>query len=126
LTHGRHTTYTMLEKQSIKNPAKEFLVFGNESYSYETMFQRVNQLARWFEQKGIGKGDTVAGFLSNSPLFYETWFACGAIGAILLPVNTAATASELDYFLEHSESKGFLYEKELINDQHIETANQKH
>ena len=126
LTHGRHTTYTMLEKQSIKNPAKEFLVFGNESYSYETMFQRVNQLARWFEQKGIGKGDTVAGFLSNSPLFYETWFACGAIGAVLLPVNTAATASELDYFLEHSESKGFLYEKELINDQHIETANQKH
>ena len=126
LTHGNHTTYTMLEKQTAKQPAKDFLVFEDENYSYSSMFERVNQLARWFEQKGIHKGDTVAAFLSNSPFFYETWFACGAIGAVLLPINTAATASELDYFLEHSESKGFLYEKDLVNDQHIETAKQKH
>ncbi|AIY06283.1 hypothetical protein Plano_2318 [Planococcus sp. PAMC 21323] len=125
LTHGHHTIYTMLEKQALQHPSKEFLVFEDANYSYTEMLQRVNQLARWFEAQGVEKGDTVAAFLSNSPLFYETWFACGAIGAILLPINTAATASELDYFLEHSESKGFLYEADLINNTHLETAHQK-
>ena len=111
LTHGEHTIYTMLEKQTMKHPEKDFVIFGEDSRTYVSIFQRVNQLARWLEQKEIKKGDTIAVFLSNSPLFYEAWFACGSIGAVLLPINTASTASELDYFLEHSESKGFLYEK---------------
>ena len=126
LTHGEHTIYTMLEKQTMKHPEKDFVIFGEDSRTYVSIFQRVNQLARWLEQKEIKIGDTIAVFLSNSPLFYEAWFACGSIGAVLLPINTASTASELDYFLEHSESKGFLYEKELINDSHIKTAQQKH
>lgn len=125
LTHGQHTTYTMLEKQTMKRPDKDFVIFGNDSRTYASIFQRVNQLARWFKQKEITKGDIVAVFLSNSPLFYEAWFACGAIGAVLLPINTASTTSELEYFLEHSESKGFLYEKELVNDHHIEMVQQK-
>lgn len=125
LTHGHHTTYTMLKKQTVKHPEKDFVIFGDCHRTYTSMLQRVNQLGRWLVQKGINKGDVVAVFLGNSPLFYEAWLACGAIGAVLLPINTASTASELDYFLEHSESKGFIYEKELVDASHIETAGQR-
>lgn len=122
LTHGKHTVYTMLQKQTAAHPDKEFLAFQDESISYKEIFKRTNRLAHWLKGKGIQKGDVVAAYLSNSPLFYEVWFATGAIGAILLPINTAATPSELEYFLDHSESKGFLYEDDLVDEEHIQTA----
>ncbi|WP_164670205.1 class I adenylate-forming enzyme family protein [Virgibacillus doumboii] len=109
LTHGDMTIYTYLEKQAKKYKEKPFLYFEEEIISYEEMLNRVNKTAAWLEKKGIKKGDTVAMMLKNSPEFYYIWFACGALGAIMLPINIASTASELRYFLEHSESKGFIY-----------------
>lgn len=122
LTHGNLTIYTKLLQQVDRYNNKPFLIYEDEEISYTNMLKRINKCARWLTNQGIKKNDTVAVFLSNSPLFYEVWFACGAIGAILLPINTASTASELDYFLEHSESKGFIYEKNLVNDTHLETT----
>lgn len=118
LTHGNMTIYTMLIKQAHKDANKPFIIYENEEFSYETMLQKVNQTAHWLVHKGIKKGDTIGVFLYNSPTFYELWFACGAIGAVLLPINTASTPIELEYFLEHSDSKGFIYEKDLINEKH--------
>lgn len=118
LTHGNMTIYTKLAQQTEKWASKPFILFEDKEISYEDIFNKVNQSARWMAKKGIQKGDTVAVFLSNSPVFYELWFACGAIGAILLPINTASTAQELDYFLGHSESKGFVYESELLTEKH--------
>ena len=122
LTHGNMTIYTKLVQQSSQYSNKPFLIYENEEISYADMLIRVHRCAHWLSEKGIQKNDTVAVFLSNSPLFYEMWFACGAIGAILLPINTASTAVELDYFLEHSESKGLIYEEPFMKKPHLETA----
>ncbi|MBO0603457.1 AMP-binding protein [Sporosarcina sp. E16_3] len=119
LTHGNTTVYTLLKEQASKYKNKSFVLYEDENISYDDMLKRVNQMAQWLLKKGIKKEDTVAVFLSNSPLFYEVWYACGAIGAILLPINTASTPTELDYFLEHSESKGLIYEENLLNEKHI-------
>ena len=124
LTHGNMTIYTKFLQQTKKYENKPFLCYEEEEISYVDMLKRINKCARWLIDKGIKKEDTVAIFLSNSPLFYEVWFACGAIGAILLPINTASTPSELEYFLEHSESKGFIYEKILIDNSHLEITSQ--
>lgn len=122
LTHGNQTLYTLLQKQARRYEDKPFLLFEDEEITYQDMLGRVNRTARWLSSKGIGKGDTVAAFLSNSPLFYDVWYACGSLGAVMLPINTASTPSELEYFLDHSESRGFLFEEGLIDDGHLEVA----
>jgi carnitine-CoA ligase len=122
LTHGNMTIYTKLVQQEGKYKDKPFLIYENEEISFSDLVKRVNRCARWLSEKGIQKNDKVAVFLSNSPTFYELWFACGAIGAVLLPINTASTATELEYFLDHSESKGFIYEESLINESHLKVA----
>lgn len=120
LTHGNMTVYTLLKKQAKKYHSKSFLLYEDLDISYHDMFEKVNRLARWLKSQQIKKGDTVAVYLSNSPLFYEAWYACSAIGAILLPINTASTPNELEYFLSHSESKGLIFEEQLLNDKHLE------
>src|SRR5699024_8479884 len=94
--------------------------FENEVITYEEMFLKVNRVASWLEDKGIKKGDVVTVMLKNCPAFYELWFACGALGAVLLPVNTVSTASELQYFLEHSESKGMVFHGDLVSNDHLD------
>src|SRR5690625_2937464 len=118
LTHGNMTSYTYLEKQAKKYRDKPFLYYEDQVISYQKMFERTNQTAAWLEEKGIKKGDVVTVMIKNCPTFYDMWFACGALGAVLLPVNTASTPSELEYFLEHSESKGIIFDEDLITDDH--------
>ncbi|MGP4105918.1 class I adenylate-forming enzyme family protein [Virgibacillus sp. L01] len=120
LTHGDMTIYTYLKKQANYFKTKPFLYFEEEVISYTEMLMRTNRTAAWLEQSGIKKGDTVAIMLKNSPVFYDIWFACGALGAIMLPINVASTASELRYFLEHSDSKGFIFDETLITEKHRE------
>jgi len=119
LTHGNMTTYKQLKKQARRYGEKSFLLYEDEDISYIEMLSRVNQMAHWLKEHKVKKGDTIALFLSNSPLFYEVWFACGALGAIMLPINTASTAGELTYFLTHSKSKGIIYEIDFFSDEHL-------
>ena len=122
LTYGNLTLYSLLKKQTERFAQKEFIVFKDEEITYSEFLARTEKMAGWLSDQGIRKGDTVAVFLSNSPLFYETWFGCAAIGAILLPINIASTPSELEYFLSHSEAKGLIYEGELVTEKHLMVA----
>lgn len=116
------TIYSYLQKQAKKYGDKSFICFKEEDISYNDMLTRSNQTARWLQMHGITKGDTVAVMCMNSPFFYDIWFGCAAIGAIILPINTASTVRELHYLLEHSDSKGFFYDDSIITDEHLEMA----
>lgn len=48
---------------------------------------------------GVAKGDRVAVQVAKSPKALALYAATVAVGAIFLPLNTAYTAAELDYFL---------------------------
>ncbi|MFD1205611.1 class I adenylate-forming enzyme family protein [Sporosarcina contaminans] len=125
LTHGNQTLYTLLKKQAERYKDKPFIEFEEETISYREMLERVNRTARWLKDKDIQKGDMVAVFLANAPVFYEMWYACGALGAVLLPINTASTPTELEYFLDHSESRGFLYDERLVGEGHIKIVKER-
>ncbi|PKR77402.1 hypothetical protein CEY16_11775 [Halalkalibacillus sediminis] len=119
LTHGDLTIYSYLIKQAEKFNDKTFIYFEDEKISYLDMLNRSNQIASWLADHGIQKGDTVSVLIPNNPLFYEIWFGCAAIGAIFIPINTGTTSVELEYFLQHSESKGIIYDPSLTNEYHM-------
>ncbi len=57
---------------------------------------------------GVVKGDRVAVQVAKSPQALAVYGAAAAIGAVFLPLNTAYTAAEVDYFLGNATPRLFL------------------
>ncbi|WP_151718228.1 malonate--CoA ligase [Gemmobacter serpentinus] len=57
---------------------------------------------------GLGQGDRIAVQIAKSPEALATYGAALALGAVFLPLNTAYTADEVDYFLGNATPKVFL------------------
>ncbi|HEY6979788.1 long-chain fatty acid--CoA ligase [Reyranella sp.] len=71
-------------------------------FSYADLDRRTNRLAAALAARGIAKGDRVALLAPNCAEYFELQFACGRIGAIMLPLNWRLTVPELQYILGDS------------------------
>lgn len=63
--------------------------------SYAELNDRATRFATWLQHNGISAGDRVAILALNSSAFFEILFACGKLGAILVPLNWRQPAPEL-------------------------------
>ncbi|MER9018588.1 malonyl-CoA synthase [Mesorhizobium sp. M0898] len=75
------------------------------SISYGEMLARSAQLAHVLSQLGVEAGDRVAVQVEKSPEAIFLYLACLRAGAIFLPLNTAYTLTELDYFFRDAEPR---------------------
>lgn len=75
------------------------------SISYGEMLARSAQLAHVLSQLGVEAGDRVAVQVDKSPEAIFLYLACLRAGAIFLPLNTAYTLTELDYFFRDAEPR---------------------
>jgi carnitine-CoA ligase len=116
LITGDKTVYELVKEKRSLHPSKVFLYFQDQCITYEDLLLRVNQTAHYLKSKGVKKGDKIALLLDNSPEFYYFWLGCGAIGAVLVPINTASTPFEIEYFIDHSGAVGFIGEEPLLKD----------
>ena len=69
------------------------------SLSYAELFARAGRAARALVESGVEPGDRVAAQIDKSPDCVALALACFKAGAALLPLNTAYTLAELEYFL---------------------------
>ncbi|MCD4851934.1 o-succinylbenzoate--CoA ligase [Arthrobacter sp. AK01] len=91
-----------LHRRRAKSGAKTALISGSHVLSYAELAERTDQLANALRDRGVAKGDRVAYLGENHPSFVETFFACGLLGAIFVPLNTRLAAPELQFQLEDS------------------------
>ena len=63
-----------------------------------------SRYANGFAALGVGHGDHVAVMLPNCPEFYWVVWGLGRIGAVAVPLNTAAKGEMLRYFIDQSDS----------------------
>lgn len=85
------------------NPAAAFAYLPEDQvYRYEAAFETSARLAQALVALGVGKGDRVAVQVPKSIEAVLLYLACVRAGAVFLPLNTAYTASELDYFLDNA------------------------
>ena len=85
----------------------------NRTFTYAELHRRTDRLAGWLAAQGIGKGDRVALLAPNCAEYFELQFACGRLGAIMLPLNWRLTVPELDYILGDSTPKLLIHDKAL-------------
>jgi malonyl-CoA/methylmalonyl-CoA synthetase len=69
------------------------------SLSYGELYARAGRAARALGDLGVEPGDRVAAQIDKSPDAIVLALACFRAGAALLPLNTAYTLPELEYFL---------------------------
>ncbi len=71
--------------------------------SYGELYARAGRMARALVDLGVEPGDRVAAQIDKSPDAIVLALACFRAGAALLPLNTAYTLAELEYFLGDAE-----------------------
>jgi malonyl-CoA/methylmalonyl-CoA synthetase len=74
-----------------------------ETITYGGLFVRSAQLANALVSFGVKRGDRVAVQVEKSPEALLLFIACARSGAVFLPLNTAYTLAELEYFISDAE-----------------------
>ena len=92
---------------------KTCLIWGAQRFSYAHIHLATNRVANGLLGLGIGKSDHVAVLLGNHPEFLQTVWALGKIGAVAVPLNTAAKGDLLRYFLAQSDATWIVVEAEF-------------
>src|SRR5260221_2689073 len=94
---------------------RTWLIYGEQRYSYAQAHDLSNRYANGFAKLGIRKGDHVAVMLSNCPEFIWTIWGLGKLGAVTVPLNTAARGDLLRYFITQSDSCCIVVAAELAD-----------
>lgn len=85
------------------NSDRVFLLLTDGTHiTYASFLQMGAQFANLTRQYGLNPGDRVAVQVEKSPQALALYAGCAQAGLVFLPLNTAYTADELDYFIENS------------------------
>jgi fatty-acyl-CoA synthase len=77
------------------SPAATALRQDERALTYRELAERIDALAGGLAARGVGRGDRVAYLGPNDIATFVTFFACGRLGAIFVPLNTRLTEPEL-------------------------------
>jgi malonyl-CoA/methylmalonyl-CoA synthetase len=95
-----------LIRSRITDPARTFIIKADGSIlSYADMLDRSGQIANVLVLDGVEPGDRVAVQVEKTVENFLTYLAVLRAGAVYLPLNTAYTLAELDYFIGDAEPK---------------------
>lgn len=94
----------LLARNARKYPLEEAIIGMEKRYTYQQLDALVNRLARGLRNKGIAQGDKVVLFMPNVPEFPITYFAVQRLGAVIVPINSELTLSEIEYVAQHSDA----------------------
>jgi len=85
---------------------KTFLALkAGRAVSYGAFLRQTARFAHALRACGVEPGDRVALQAKKSPEALAVYAACVAAGAVFLPLNTAYTPSEVDYFVSDGQAK---------------------
>lgn len=94
----------MLAAKAATVGERPFLLFEGQRFTYADAHAVTNGYAEGFRRAGIGRGDNVALMLDNRPELLWAMWGLGKLGAVAVPLNTAAKGDLLEYLLDQSDS----------------------
>ncbi|MBI2736335.1 MAG: ATP-dependent acyl-CoA ligase [Rhodospirillales bacterium] len=115
LSLEQSTLANIVRLKAEKNGDKTFLRFEGRTFSYREVHAISNRLANGLAAAGIRKGQHVAFMMDNKPELLWLYFAVTKLGAVCVPVNTAAKGELLVYYLTQSGSVALISDVELVH-----------
>ncbi|GEL40591.1 acyl-CoA synthetase [Methylorubrum extorquens] len=107
------TPLTYLDRAARTFPDRVAVIHGPLRRSYADLYARCRRLAAALAARGIGRGDTVAVLLANTPAMIECHYGVPMTGAVLNTLNTRLDAAALAFCLDHGEAKVFIVDREF-------------
>ncbi|MDP3826934.1 MAG: AMP-binding protein, partial [Polaromonas sp.] len=104
---------SFIERTAEVYPDRLAVVHGGLRRSWAEVFTRCRQLASALQRHGIGKGDTVAVMLPNTPPMVEAHFGIAVTGAVLNALNTRLDPETIAFMLDHGEAKVLIVDPEF-------------
>ncbi|HEX8664448.1 MAG TPA: acyl-CoA synthetase [Beijerinckiaceae bacterium] len=107
------TPLTFLERSAAVFPDRTAVIHGPLRRSYRDLYARSRRLASALAKRGIGKGDTVAVMMANTPAMIECHYGVPMAGAVLNTLNTRLDAAIIAFSLDHGEAKVLITDREF-------------
>lgn len=101
--------YSLLKCAADARPDGIALIYREQCLSYAQLLARSHALAAGLHARGIERGDRVALWLPNVPLWVALLFACARIGAPAVALNTRFKSQELGDILGRTGAKLLVY-----------------
>ncbi len=111
--HAPLTPLSFIERTAEVYPQRLAIVHGRLRRSWTEVYRRCRQLASALSRSGVGKGDTVAAMLPNTPAMVEAHFGVPMAGAVLNALNTRLDAETIAFMLDHGEARVVLVDSEF-------------
>ncbi len=119
------TPLTFIERSAYVYPNRTAVIHGKRRYTWLESYTRARRLGSALKQLGVGKNDTVAVVLNNTPELFECHFGVPATGAVLNTLNTRLDPEAVAFMLNHGDAKVLITDREFarVMSKAIELAN---
>jgi fatty-acyl-CoA synthase len=107
------TPLSLIARTAYIWPERLAVVHGDRRYTWAETYTRSRRLASALARAGIGKGDTVAVMLSNTPEMVECHFGVPMTGGVLNTLNTRLDGEAIAFMLDHGEAKVLITDGEF-------------
>ena len=118
------TAWSLLETISARHGPREAIVFGDERLSFTDLRDRARAFAGGLETLGLGRGDALAIWLPNRPLWFVAQYAAASLGLVVVALNPRYRAHELTYILGQSNAAALLLTDRLGPVDYFDTLEQ--
>ena len=107
------TPLSFIERAAEVYPQRLAVIHGDVRRTWGEVYTRCRQLASALVRHGVGKGDTVAVMLPNTPPMVEAHFGVPMSGAVLNALNTRLDAETIAFMLDHGEATAVIVDPEF-------------
>ena len=90
-------------------------VFQEQRLTYAELNRSINRLANSLLGLGVTKGDKVVTLLPNSLELYEAYWACGKIGAVIVPMSTLLMEQALKNLISDSDAVALITSSQFMD-----------
>ena len=118
------TAYEMLATVADRHGARVALVFGDERITFAELRARVDAFAAGLAALGLGRGDALAIWLPNRPLWFVAQYAAARLGVVVVALNPRYRARELTYIVGQSGAIALLLTDHLGAIDYFETLHE--
>jgi crotonobetaine/carnitine-CoA ligase len=105
----------MLRRQAALYGDRRLVEIGGHTWSFADALNIAAGFGGALQAAGIGRGDHVAVMCANRPELLQVYLGCGWIGAVMVPINTAARGLQLGHVLANSEAKLLVLQSEFAD-----------
>src|SRR2546423_4696184 len=119
---SNETFFTLLERQAARFASREAFADARGRISYGELRERIERCAAFLRRAGIGRGDVVTVQLPNRIDFPVVFFALELIGAVANKVNPDFRIRELEYIVNFSGSRAYVFPREFRGFDYAEMA----